>query len=1073
MRNCVLLPALLALVAGCHKDTLERNEWRRTIEPRLSVNTRWQPCRRAILRPGQVVADARCAEITPASCDERILTAEAARHAVASRTACIDDAITVLQKASRRDSGAMSDLAAAFYVRAQRDDRASDLLRSLDAAEQAVAARPVPAGARFNRALALEAVGLTDNAVADWDEVARTDQAQWAAEARLRRDTLIKGRGMDGERQWAEKTTRIGGMLQANDEKGLAALLAPFPYTAERYFEDRILNDWAENPSERRLHDARLFANALPKAFGDHYATDVVGAIERAASSPQKLAALEAGHKVLATGHQKQDSLKPNAIVKNCRYAARLLKRGGSPLSLSAQLALIGALTNQSPQPVKEIFALIDAVEKEARKRGYTRVAIRARLNGGNALFRVNRYVDSLASYGGALADYESLRDREGIASSQAGRIGILDVLGQYEQASSVAVTSVRDASRIVEARTHHLLIGETAVLATKLDCPHTALAYMNAELRHFQSELANTSPEDLPRVALAKAHVAIARRHRAEVELTLEQYGEAQKDLDEAIRLASKEDDVSARQALEARLEEVNGQGLLHVDPANAGAAFARASNLSGDEYESFRISLLIEHADAMRRIGRNENAEGDLREAIGRLRKEESKNLEHRASGPDSIWKSYFERFQKAYDQLIRQLVTEGYTAEAFGYAELARAYEPLNLILRHLDAPAELRDLAKTTGKALVPKIQALLPRGTFLVEYRVLDDETFAWIVSHDDIRFRRLLATRADTERWTKTLQQAAENANRGAFADGLYAPYDKLVRPPLTEVDAMGGKGEVRLVFLPDGAMHGLPFAALRDPLTQRYLIERAPVSVSGSAILYVASLLRDGTLARTNLTALLVGNPAFDTNLAKLPHLPAAGDEAKDIAAIYPPPVRELLGRDATTPRFLKLAQDSAIIDIAAHAITSEEPTQSFFLFAPSAGDSGALNAQTLLERLRLDNTRLVVLGACRSGGGIAVGPQGVAPLVRPFVAAQVPGIIGTLWDIGDATAKVVLVSFHRHYQQGSDAAVALRTTQMEMLKSEKPGLRSELAWAPYEVIGFASSPYAAARDVKKEKPP
>jgi hypothetical protein len=41
-----------------------------------------------------------------------------------------------------------------------------------------------------------------------------------------------------------------------------------------------------------------------------------------------------------------------------------------------------------------------------------------------------------------------------------------------------------------------------------------------------------------------------------------------------------------------------------------------------------------------------------------------------------------------------------------------------------------------------------------------------------------------------------------------------------------------------RLVIIPDGAMNGLPFAALRSPATRRYLIESAPIEIAGSASL-------------------------------------------------------------------------------------------------------------------------------------------------------------------------------------------------------------------------------------------
>jgi CHAT domain-containing protein len=279
-----------------------------------------------------------------------------------------------------------------------------------------------------------------------------------------------------------------------------------------------------------------------------------------------------------------------------------------------------------------------------------------------------------------------------------------------------------------------------------------------------------------------------------------------------------------------------------------------------------------------------------------------------------------------------------------------------------------------------------------------------------------------------------------------------------------------------RLVFIPDEFMHALPFAALRNPNGRHYLVELAPVSISGSAKLYAGSLLRDRALGRSNeAAALLVGDPAFDSRYARgAPHLVAARGEVHALQSLYAPHSVELTGAEATVPRFLQAARESQIVHVAAHAFTDgEAPSQSFLLLAPSSNDSGVLDAQKLLNTLHAENTRLVILGACRSGGSATVGPQGVGPLVRPFLAAGVPGVIGTLWDINDATAEKVLVSFHRHYQQGSDAAAALRAAQLEQLKSGNPGLSSELTWAAYQAIGYASSPFAATGEMKKEKPP
>jgi CHAT domain-containing protein len=82
----------------------------------------------------------------------------------------------------------------------------------------------------------------------------------------------------------------------------------------------------------------------------------------------------------------------------------------------------------------------------------------------------------------------------------------------------------------------------------------------------------------------------------------------------------------------------------------------------------------------------------------------------------------------------------------------------------------------------------------------------------------------------------------------------------------------------------------------------------------------------------------------------------------------------------------------------------------------------------------------------------------------VRPIIAAGVPAVVGSLWDIQDATTVDVMVSFHRHYRRGNDVAAALQAAQLEMLRNKNPGLRSVLAWAPFQVVGYASSPFGSA---------
>jgi hypothetical protein len=114
-----------------------------------------------------------------------------ARHAAGvSRviTGDVDQAIADLQQASTTDpSNAtyLSDLAAALLTRGLRLQSQPDLQQALNFATTAIERDGQLLEARFNRALALDALGQSDAARAAWtDYLQRDSSSAWAAEAR-------------------------------------------------------------------------------------------------------------------------------------------------------------------------------------------------------------------------------------------------------------------------------------------------------------------------------------------------------------------------------------------------------------------------------------------------------------------------------------------------------------------------------------------------------------------------------------------------------------------------------------------------------------------------------------------------------------------------------------------------------------------------------------------------------------------------------------------------------------------------------------------------------------------------
>jgi CHAT domain-containing protein len=1054
-------------ITSCKTDTKTGFEWRRAVEPRLSDSSEWQACSKLPLRPGQVVEQVQCGTPAPAAlteCPEFIDTHAAALRVLKFQPRCTDVAIPALERFAVTNANAMSDVAAAYYVRAQRDDRPADFLRALEVAEQAVAITPNLAASHFNRALAQQALGLNVEAKESWTRFLRLDQSKWSDEARTHLQRLDQP---DGAMQWAVNRERIPAALASRDAAALAQLIAPFPSSAERYLQSTLMPQWATAPTAENLTRARIFANALAQRTGDRYVVDAVNAI-----TPATSATLQKAH--LAFRDARSAELNFESQKASYQLASQLFASAGSPFRLFADLGRSLPMMSEE-DGVARALALIESLAREADARGYRHLLARIHAVHAFALVYDSRYVDALEKYDIARKGYHRSRDPEGVGTIHIRQIGIYRVLGQSDQAWREVVQAQRYRGHLVEVRDQHLLLGESADAAVALGHPRIALLYQNTALRRFRQNLAALPPERMKEIKGLQLQIGIALRARAAIWLHLERYDQAQKDLADTIALAGQEGIIYRRGVL-ARAKETQGQLLLRTNPNRAVAAFNEAFDLAADsEYRTFRAALLAQRAEAQRRAGRQAEAENDLRSALAELRAEEEDILASRRRGErENLWSSYFSRFQETYHRLIQQLVDAGRHEEAFRYAERARAFEPLNLILQLAFVPKAFRELTPDGDAIEVARIRASLPPGTFLIEYCVLDDRTYAWIVSRDRFEHLTLQVRRSDVERWSNAIQDAASDRDARAFENALEVPFGALIAEPLRRI----GSRAQTLVFVPDGAMHGLPLGVLRDPATKKYVLEHAPVEIAGSASLYLFSLLRDQELKSSRApSALVVGDPAFNAQLPlarQLESLPYARQESERIQQLYAPNADLRVAAEATVPEFIRLAQKHSIVHIAAHAIVNAQvPSRSLLLLAPSAQHNGALDAQELLTRLRLDHTRLVVLSACSSAGGLPVGPEGVAPLVRPLITAGVPGVIGSLWDVDDATAAELLVSFHRHYRNGNDAALALQRAQIDLLHNKNPGLSSVLAWAPFQVIGHASSPFAARTEELKEKPP
>jgi CHAT domain-containing protein len=1045
----------LALCAVVLQDTKKPTLWPRTIEPRLTVPTEWQPCR-TTFAPDRAVVQARCGAAPPAEpavCGE-LGTREQALLLL-NRSQCLDKVTAALERLAPDDPSLWTDLAAAYYVHAQTDDRASsDLLRAREAAQRAVSLTPRSPAALFNRALIDEALGLP----AEWDEFLAVDRSEWAAEARAHRDGLRRHGTLEGALLWAEARPALARALENGDRTRAQRLIAPFPGAAQSYLLDELLPAWAEAPTAANLDRASTLADAWSNVTGDRLLPDAIRSIRLA--SPAQLAALRVGHRQL---HNARSLSNLSDAGNAYRSAVESLQKGGSPLAAVARLGLPVTAGFANPP---EWLAPTTSVEQYGDQHHYKSIVASAIATEGYLLFRMGHSVESLTAYEKALALYQRLNDAENAAIVNARLSGILRQLQQNERSWHEALRTLQNASHIVELRHVHVLLGETADTAGALGFSRVALLYQNMTIDAIRRRLLATPPEDLERLTAVQQNLAIALRARAGMALVVGETERAQFDIAESARLRAKEAEAKADtvtlHALQAHDDDVLGQHLVasHSYDAAAAAFTSALDAAKGNQYQTFFAQLFLERSNAYRRGGRRAEAAADIESAIGIFRAEEIQTLGSRRPGErrEDVIQSYLSRPDEVYALLVRELLDQERTAEAFAYTEEARGLEPLADALRSGAAPPLFQDALQSLHERDLGRIRASIPDNTLILEYGVFDDRTYVWILSRNGLDLVRCPVSRGKLEEWNAVLRKGVNANNEQWLGHVLDRAYNGLIAPVLNRTGSLQGK---RLVFVPDRGMHGLPFAAMRDPAKHRYLIQDAPVSVAGSTMLYLLSVYRDSQLPRENPSSLLVGDPDFDRALEAARYLDRLGSarlEVDGISPSYGSACKKLIGSDATAANVFAEAPSRTVIHIAAHLIADEkEPLRSVLLLAKTPTNSGAIDAQELLAHLKPGHTRLVVLAACSSAGGLPIGSEGVAPLVEPFITNGVPAVVGSLWNIGDATVKDLLVSFHRQLRDGHDAAVALQLAQIELIT----GGHSALTWSAFEVVGYASSPF------------
>jgi len=321
-----------------------------------------------------------------------------------------------------------------------------------------------------------------------------------------------------------------------------------------------------------------------------------------------------------------------------------------------------------------------------------------------------------------------------------------------------------------------------------------------------------------------------------------------------------------------------------------------------------------------------------------------------------------------------------------------------------------------------EARVYSPQPQLEAGTAIVEYYVVGADLLVFVLDRAQLRATRIpdaLSTVARLQRVLKLNLEAAAAATapqRTALEPNARALLHRLY------VVLLAPSGECaeeyqRLIIVPHGLLHQVPFAALHNG--QRYLEERFELATAPSAS-SLSFCLRPR--ARASSSALVVANSAGGA-------LPGALAEARAVAALFPG--ETLLDEQVTLENLRRLVPDADIVHLATHGVARlDMPLFSYLRLA-----DGHLTALDCFE-LELD-CALVTLSACESGRGVVAAGDEQIGLPRAFLYAGARSVLHSLWRIDDRATQVLMERFYADLRAERGRGASLRNAQLAALRS------------------------------------
>ncbi len=370
---------------------------------------------------------------------------------------------------------------------------------------------------------------------------------------------------------------------------------------------------------------------------------------------------------------------------------------------------------------------------------------------------------------------------------------------------------------------------------------------------------------------------------------------------------------------------------------------------------------------------------------------------------------------------------------------------------------------------------------------LVEYSVGSRDMFAFVLDAGTLSVVHL-GDRVEISNAVSDLRERLRDSE--SAASDVRAAAQRLAR---LVIWPLGGRvSGRRIIFVPDDALHTIPFSVLpwSSEAGAPLVVERAETVIAPSA-LFLTRAPPAARIAHNSPRIDLIGDPVFrisdwhracvEANTGSpskasppteralsdwsesLPPLPGTRAEVSMIATLarqsLPGSRIETMLGCAAVPSALRGAANGGtdFLHIATHArVDAQRPRLSALALTPDRSATPVTSAFGLLDILGLKlKSRLVVLSACDTSRGKLLPGEGVLGPAQAFLQAGSASVLASYWRIDDATTAIFMQRFYTYlFAEHLSAAAALRRAQLDTARTSSSHL-----WAAFALYGWPDS--------------